>query len=585
MLTLNDGRKELYQWDTGRTATVDIDCDIVHFSNLKYGESLAVEVKEGEVAIPNKLLMSGELIYCWAFVKDAGGAYTKKEQTFAVIKRAKPSDYVYTETDVITVKTAVENALEEAKESGDFKGDKGDKGEQGEQGVQGVPGIQGEKGDKGDRGERGAQGEQGKQGEKGADGFSPTVSVNAIEGGHRVTVTDKDGAHTFDVMDGQGGQGGGVAELSVPITYNNLKTLVNNRLLVSGMLYCITDYVTTTVQENTQSANHQFDIIVRALTESTLDEEAKAAQHEGDKYFANSNLGGWQLWYTLDNDTSRFAWADATNGKGVIYRMIDENDNDCPYDFKNIMMRNPLDATDETYYYTFDDGGIDHSLNGNLCFNNVINKYIVTAQEINNIMFINIKGSDVSSNFFDVQCYSNVFYRMQRNNRFGRECYENLFLGYNFVNNFDTKFRKNTVGEESQSMQFGKGATSNVIAANTYYCRFGDYFRYNNTCRHMYYSEFGHYVQYCNFSESTDVLEHHMRFLTFENNVQYVNLYKTDKTTETYMENIRLCSGLVGSSSKRIAIEVGELAQKYAITFANNSNGELVKYCDADRVV
>ena len=30
MLTLNDGRKELYQWDTGRAATVDIDCDIVH---------------------------------------------------------------------------------------------------------------------------------------------------------------------------------------------------------------------------------------------------------------------------------------------------------------------------------------------------------------------------------------------------------------------------------------------------------------------------------------------------------------------------------------------------------------------------
>jgi hypothetical protein len=29
-------------------------------------------------------------------------------------------------------------------------------------------------------------------------------------------------------------------------------------------------------------------------------------------------------------------------------------------------------------------------------------------------------------------------------------------------------------------------------------------------------------------------------------------------------------------------IEVSELAQKYAITYANNSSGELVKYCDAD---
>ena len=143
MLTLNDGRKELYQWDTGRIAKVEVDCDVVHFSNLKYGESLAVEVKSGKVAIPNKLLTSGEQIYCWAFVQDESGAYTKKEQTFTVIKRAKPSDYVYTETEVITIKTAVEKALEEAKESGDFKGDKGDKGDRGEQGIQGKKGDDG----------------------------------------------------------------------------------------------------------------------------------------------------------------------------------------------------------------------------------------------------------------------------------------------------------------------------------------------------------------------------------------------------------------------------------------------------------
>ena len=132
MLTLNDGRKELYQWDTGRTAKVDIECDVIHFSNLKYGESLAVEVKEGVVDIPNKLLTSGAPIYCWAFAKDVNGAYTKKEQILDVIKRAKPSDYVYTETEVITIQTAVENALEEAKESGEFKGDKGDKGDDGQ---------------------------------------------------------------------------------------------------------------------------------------------------------------------------------------------------------------------------------------------------------------------------------------------------------------------------------------------------------------------------------------------------------------------------------------------------------------------
>ena len=167
MLTLNDGRKELYQWDTGRMATVDVECDVVHFSNLKYGESLAVEVKEGKVAIPNQLLMRGEIIYCWAFAKDESGTYTKKEQTLAVTKRAKPSDYLYTETEVISVKNAVKQGLEEAKASGEFKGEKGDIGERGQMGPAGPQGIKGDKGDKGDRGD------DGYTPQKGVDYFTP----------------------------------------------------------------------------------------------------------------------------------------------------------------------------------------------------------------------------------------------------------------------------------------------------------------------------------------------------------------------------------------------------------------------------
>ena len=36
---------------------------------------------------------------------------------------------------------------------------------------------------------------------KGEDGFSPTVSVEKIEGGYRVVITDKDGEKTFNVID------------------------------------------------------------------------------------------------------------------------------------------------------------------------------------------------------------------------------------------------------------------------------------------------------------------------------------------------------------------------------------------------
>lgn len=55
-------------------------------------------------------------------------------------------------------------------------------------------------------------GKDGSDGKDGADGFSPLVSVTDITGGHRVTITDKDGEKTFDVMDGKDGTGGSVTD-------------------------------------------------------------------------------------------------------------------------------------------------------------------------------------------------------------------------------------------------------------------------------------------------------------------------------------------------------------------------------------
>ena len=120
------------------------------------------------------------------------------------------------------------------------------------------------------------------------------------------------------------------------VKYNELVSLRNSNKLVPGCKYRITDYVTTTTQENTQSAGHAFDIIVLATDTNVLNENALATKHNGDTYFANSNLAAWELKYSLDNDTNKFEWADSTNGKGVIYYMKDEFNNECPYDFKNI---------------------------------------------------------------------------------------------------------------------------------------------------------------------------------------------------------------------------------------------------------
>ena len=150
-----------------------------------------------------------------------------------------------------------------------------------------------------------------------------------------------------------------VTKNSLSVTYSQLKTLRDNAQLVPGMWYRITDYHTTTVQEDTQSADHQFDVIVRADAVNKLNENAFAAISHGDTYFTNAGakLEAWQLKYCLDNDIDRFAWADEVNGKGVIYWMRDEWGNECPYDFKNIQFKRcKCDYLGETaiYFAIFD---------------------------------------------------------------------------------------------------------------------------------------------------------------------------------------------------------------------------------------
>lgn len=136
----------------------------------------------------------------------------------------------------------------------------------------------------------------------------------------------------------------------VPITYSDLKMLRDGQELKSGTLYRITDFVTiingtydlssiagrTAYIHYARSANHPFDLIVLAINEYTLSEDAIAVQHDGDLYFDTSDLEKWEVKYTIDNNASVYAWADETNGKGVITYLKGEFGNEAYYDFKNI---------------------------------------------------------------------------------------------------------------------------------------------------------------------------------------------------------------------------------------------------------
>lgn len=105
---------------------------------------------------------------------------------------------------VAAIPQTIDDALEEAKESGEFDG------EDGYSPTVNITEITG-----GYRvtivdkdGTHTADVMDGKDGEPGDDGYSPTVSITSITGGHRITITDKNGDHTADIMDGQDGDPG-----------------------------------------------------------------------------------------------------------------------------------------------------------------------------------------------------------------------------------------------------------------------------------------------------------------------------------------------------------------------------------------
>lgn len=151
MMRIYDGRTEFYQYDTNQKLICD-SCKIgeeIHFSNDFYSKAAMCRTYEFEgsivVDVPNLyLLTSGELLVYLTHI-DNDSRSTLKQYTFAVKERKRPSDYVYTETEVLSyhaleskfkdledkvvltedLETATNAALQKAKDSGEFDGKPG----------------------------------------------------------------------------------------------------------------------------------------------------------------------------------------------------------------------------------------------------------------------------------------------------------------------------------------------------------------------------------------------------------------------------------------------------------------------------
>lgn len=385
----------------------------------------------------------------------------------------------------------------------------------------------------------------------------------------------------------------------IETTWSELSQLKNNAGLKPGAVYRITDYTCTTTQADTQSAGHVFDIIVRADSVDRLNENAWAAHHAGDTYFQYSKLEAWELKYCIDNDTDRFAWADSTNGKGVIFYMKDEFGNECGYDFKNIMMKfykitavttvpSSLNNTysvskvigennytitsgctvDENQYefrYTFDfysnSAHSDYSLNtassnkAKFCYDNVITPmYAFTFAdntENNKKMWINfISFRNILNNS---SCYGNKFGAMNYNisfgnncfyNTFGNGCYSNTFRDNCCYNTFGTICYYNTFGTVCSFNTFGNYCQFNTFGDACSFNTFGGYCNFNTFGIMCNSNTLGNNCQYIKFGNSSSVKSFYQNIIV-ENGNQYIYL-ETTQTTSDYnkIQNVKIALGM-----------------------------------------
>ena len=241
--------------------------------------------------------------------------------------------------------------------------------------------------------------------------------------------------------------------------------------------------------------------------------------------------------------------------------MIDEWNNDVPYDFKNIQFARDWSViapdsglTGTIYCYTFSvflDGfsedaiANDESVKAKECIesdgdglfgNNVVRtRQNLGIYSLNDIVFFTDWTED------SVYHFSNVF---------GGSCFSNTF-GYNCHHNiFGNNCKSNTFGNECDSNTFGN---------------FCDYIKFAT-------------------SISATTKYHYYRQNHFGDGCQYI-LFKGAETASSsaQVQNYNFAQGVQGTSSAYLTID-GVRSRNYETKVAKNSSGELKIYCEADLI-
>lgn len=294
------------------------------------------------------------------------------------------------------------------------------------------------------------------------------------------------------------------------------------------------------------------------------------------------------------------ALTQSTDGKGVIYRLIDEKRNDVPYDFKNIQFVRKItdDALDlengtDTWCYTFSDFSsgvlLDESLGsaasnvfdrdcwdnvfiGHRCFSNTFGNgcssntfgNLYSYNTFGNLCSFNTFGNRCFSNTFGNECSSNTFGDEDSSNTFGSNCYSNTFGVNCFSNTFGNDCHSNTFGDDYSYNTFGNLCYSNTFGNGCSSNTFG------NGCS----STFGNYCSSNTFGDdcSSNTFGNYCDYNTFGNDCSYNTFINTE--TASWNNKIQYYHISVISEAE---IQVYR-NRKYDTYITKDKSGNMVEY-------
>lgn len=303
--------------------------------------------------------------------------------------------------------------------------------------------------------------------------------------------------------------------------------------------------------------------------------------------------------------------APVVGGKGVIYRMIDEHNNDCPFDFKNMQFLH----SDGKWYYAFSFEGEDASLSEacyrnyicplthtstySVCrlpkvmlnttdltfrygivnnrFNATIEKAFITSRYIHDNIF---EHNNSTSAIPDVQIYAqNIF----AGNRIAMD--GSLYVGIKTDISKTLAFQRNTVRANNSNMTFeGTTYTSNTIIlglnSGAFVSKQGSFA--NNYIEDSFYGVSSGDSPIVSGGISLDsplIITSSKIKLSNNLTIEYAYTTSTNKT---------LCNLDINASGWDAAVvtipDTFPTNSPYELKVAKNSKGEIKMWCDADLI-